>query len=56
MLADPDDALATLAAYHVRALAVDDLDDEASAVFSQRRWVPLETVPPPAAIDGGGGG
>lgn len=54
MLSDPDDALATLAAYHVRALAVEDLNDEASMVFSQRRWVPLETVPPPTALRGGG--
>ncbi len=51
MLADPDDALATLAAYHVRALALAELDGEAEAVFSQRRWVPLETMPPPL-LDG----
>lgn len=43
MLGDSDDALATLAAYHVRALAVTDLDDEAAEVFSQRRWMPLDT-------------
>lgn len=42
MLGDSDDALATLAAYHVRALAVTDLDDEAAEVFSQRRWMPLD--------------
>lgn len=51
MLNDADDALATLAAYHVRALALAELDVEAEAVFSQRRWVPLETIPPPI-LDG----
>ncbi|MBI3204623.1 MAG: HEAT repeat domain-containing protein [Myxococcales bacterium] len=56
MLGDLDDALATLAAYHVRAQSVAELEEEAGAVFSQRRWVPLETVPPPLVHDGGGGG
>lgn len=42
MLGDGDEAMATLAAYHVRALAVVELDDEAEAVFSQRRWSVFE--------------
>lgn len=54
MLADGDDAMATLAAYHVRALSVVALDDEAEAVFSQRRWKPFEGEE--GVIVGGGDG
>lgn len=55
MLGDADDAMATLAAYHVRALSNLDLDDEAEAVLSERRWKPFAGEEQVVIVEGGDG-